>query len=420
MTGSVFDADGEAGELTFKTGSAWTFTATRGGSALASNDYGTEMYQGCGNFTQTVENLESGLYKVSIQALYRDGANAAMAAAYNEGYALGVAYMQANDSKVLVKAWAEDRSDDNTPNNVAEFAESVSEGNYVSETYAYVGSDGTLSLTVNVPSFAGFGWFQGDNVTYQKMKEHVNIPFGIKILGKEIDSSNCGDFTVEGLTGTVTYDPDSKTLTLTDVTILNEGETNCIRNEEVDGLTINVVSDSKLTSKSNGWGVIYTKKDITITGDGKLTVETVYPNYCVSISGGSLTLKDINMSVSGDLKGYASESDQYLYIDLADDKCIEIGGSVYGFTDIVYLNGSKSLKPEGAWYDTANKYLTAGSGKAVGITFADKDATGIEGVKADGAAAGSKGTYTVDGRRLNGVPARKGMYISGGRKIAVR
>ena len=255
---------------------------------------------------------------------------------------------------------------------------------------------------------------------YQKMKEHVNIPYGIKILGKEIDSSNCGDFTVEGLTGTVTYDPDSKTLTLTDVTIHNEGETNCIRNEEVDGLTINVVSDSKLTSKSNGWGVIYTKKDITITGDGKLTVETVYPNYRVSISGGSLTLKDINMSVSGDLKGYASESDQYLYIDLADDKCIEIGGSVYGFTDIVYLNGSKSLKPEGAWYDTANKYLTAGSGKAVGITFADKDATGIEGVKADGAAAGSKGTYTVDGRRLNGVPARKGMYISGGRKIAVR
>ena len=89
---------------------------------------------------------------------------------------------------------------------------------------------------------------------YQKMKEHVNIPYGIKILGKEIDSSNCGDFTVEGLTGTVTYDPDSKTLTLTDVTIHNEGETNCIRNEEVDGLTINVVSDSKLTSKSNGWG----------------------------------------------------------------------------------------------------------------------------------------------------------------------
>lgn len=45
--------------------------------------------------------------------------------------------------------------------------------------------------------------------------------------------------------------------------------------------------------------------------------------------------------------------------------------------------------------------------------------TGIEGVKADGITKG-KGIYTIDGRRLNGKPAQKGIYINGGKKIAVQ
>ena len=45
--------------------------------------------------------------------------------------------------------------------------------------------------------------------------------------------------------------------------------------------------------------------------------------------------------------------------------------------------------------------------------------TGIEGVKADGITKG-KGIYTIDGRHLNGKPAQKGIYINGGKKIAVQ
>lgn len=131
-------------------------------------------------------------------------------------------------------------------------------------------------------------------------------------------------------------------------------------------------------------GGFYTNKNTTITGAGKLTVDYINdPSYCFSVSGGSLTLKDINMSIAGDLKGYTSAGDNYLYIDLAAGKRVEVAGSVYDFTDITFRNGSKLLEPEGAWYDNTNKYVTTGSSKATGIVFADKDATGIMGIEMD-------------------------------------
>ena len=212
--------------------------------------------------------------------------------------------------------------------------------------------------------------------------------YGIKVGGVEVTYCNRDGVGSKYITAgggkAVTYS--DNTLTLNGATINTEGgsDINCIRNESVDGLTINVASDSRIESRVDSWGGFYTKKNTTITGAGKLTVDYINnPNYCFSVSGGSLTLKDINMSIAGDLKGYTSGGDNYLYIDLAAGKRVEVAGSVYDFTDITFRNGSKLLEPEGAWYDNTNKYVTTGSGKATGIVFADKDATGIMGIEMD-------------------------------------
>ena len=214
--------------------------------------------------------------------------------------------------------------------------------------------------------------------------------YGIKVGGVEVTYCNrqgVGSKYITAGGGTaVTYDNTSKTLTLNGATINTDGGSNinCIRNVSVDGLTINVASVSRLESRVDSWGGFYTNKNTTITGAGKLTVDYINdPSYCFSVSGGSLTLKDINMSIAGDLKGYTSAGDNYLYIDLAAGKRVEVAGSVYDFTDITFRNGSKLLEPEGAWYDNTNKYVTTGSGKATGIVFADKDATGIMGIEMD-------------------------------------
>ena len=240
--------------------------------------------------------------------------------------------------------------------------------------------------------------------------------YGIFVGGTEVTNCNqwgVGSKYITAGGGTaVTYNDGSKTLTLNGATINTEGgsDINCIRNVSVDGLTINVASDSRLEPRVDSWGGFYTKKNTTITGAGKLTVDNSgTPDFCFSVSGGSLTLKDINMSIAGDLKGYTSGGDNYLYIDLAAGKRVEVAGSVYDFTDITFRNGSKLLEPEGAWYDNTNKFVTTGSGKATGIVFADKDATGIEGVLMSDADLKVEGIFDAQGRQLQQM--QKGVNI---------
>ena len=200
-------AAGEAKELTFKTGSAWTFTAKRSGSNAVTNEYGTEIYQGTGSFTQGVEGLESGLYKVSVQAYYRDGWNDAVWSNYQLGYNLSLAYLEANGNKIQIKSWGADatRTEETTtneetgeettteiyaPNSMAEGAASFAEGKFVSETYAFVGEDGKLDLTVVVPSFIDGGWFMIDNVSYAPMKDDTTV--GIETVATESNAINNG------------------------------------------------------------------------------------------------------------------------------------------------------------------------------------------------------------------------------------
>jgi hypothetical protein len=160
--------DGEVSSLTFKTGSAWTYTSVKGGNP-ATNDNGTEVYQGTGKFTQNIEDVAAGLYKVTVQAMYRDGANGTVADLYDKGYNLSHAYLDANGSRVQVKSWGEDRLTDSNPNSMGEYAALAGEGKYVSEGLAAVGEDGKLNLTVAVPSYIGAGWFIASQVTYQKV-----------------------------------------------------------------------------------------------------------------------------------------------------------------------------------------------------------------------------------------------------------
>ena len=268
----------------------------------------------------------------------------------------------------------------------------------------YSGSDGTPGCYFDGGYVRqnGGATVKGDNVVnfYQLGSSDR---YGIKVGGVEVTYCNrygVGSKYITAGGGTaVTYDDGSKTLTLNGATIDNfGGDLNCIRNESVENLTINVVSNNTLTStSSSNWGTIYTNKATTITGNGKLTVDGTKGN--ISVSGGSLTFKDVNVSMSGELKGYASD---LLYVDLAQGsgKRVEVAGKVYNFSDVTLRNGSKILLPEGAWYDNTNKYITTGSGAATGIVFADHDATGIEGVLMN-ADAEIQNIFDAQGRQVD-------------------
>ena len=196
--------------LTFKTGSAWTFTPEeRRGATVATNEYGSEVFQGSGTFNQKVEGLEKGLYKVTVQAFYRDGANETVAAIYDRGYNLSLAYLDANGSTAQVPSWGEDRISNTEPNGMSTAADCFADGKYINETYAFVGDDGVLDLTLYQPNFIGAGWFMANEVTYAKTIVEESNLFAVTV-DEEIEN---GTVTVspteaeEGTTITVTPAP---------------------------------------------------------------------------------------------------------------------------------------------------------------------------------------------------------------------
>ncbi|MCQ2113232.1 MAG: chitobiase/beta-hexosaminidase C-terminal domain-containing protein, partial [Bacteroidaceae bacterium] len=145
----------------------WTWTAYQRGGNIATNENGAETWQGCGALTQTVEGLASGIYKVSMNALYRDGHNGDVYGRYNQGIVNVPGYLSANGSKVQFADWAAYAEQNGTaykPNSMAEAKALFDEGKYLIETYAFVGEDGKLALEISQPGFVGDCWLMMANV----------------------------------------------------------------------------------------------------------------------------------------------------------------------------------------------------------------------------------------------------------------
>ena len=108
-------------------------------------------------------------------------------------------------------------------------------------------------------------------------------------LGSATRSVTCGD-------GTAAYDPDTKTLTLTNATI-NHDYNAAIWNT-VEGLTIELVGENSINSgeqtgilSQEGCGLL------TLTGEGSLNI-TVTGGNAIFVNKGSLLIKDTTVTVS--------------------------------------------------------------------------------------------------------------------------
>lgn len=168
------DAEFETTDCTEKVASAslagsndgWTWTEVRKGNN-ATNENGTERYQATGTLSQTVTGLVPGLYRVTVNGLYRDGSNAAQVTMAADGYYNSTAYLAANGVQAQITPWAKDRAGDANPNSMAEYKAIIDEDatKYLSELYTTVGDNGELALSINIPSYIGGGWCIFSNVT---------------------------------------------------------------------------------------------------------------------------------------------------------------------------------------------------------------------------------------------------------------
>lgn len=129
------------------------------GNAYNVGNYGGELYQKNAVVSQTVTVPRAGLYRLRLNALYRQGNNATCYALGQQGYDLGNAYVCLNDTYYArIPSWYSHCSAPEVPNTTDQAKVLVDGGAYEMEVYAYVGDDCKLTISVCVPGFVSMQW----------------------------------------------------------------------------------------------------------------------------------------------------------------------------------------------------------------------------------------------------------------------
>ena len=219
--------------------------------------------------------------------------------------------------------------------------------------------------------------------------------YGFKIAGVDVTSLNCKDLSViDGVDGKMSYDPETNTLTMEDVTI-NTIDFNGIVNRDVKDMKIKLFGNNIITSKK---ACITIYETSTISGSGTLSLKS--SGDCGLYMHTSLSVEGVKLYAEGKygVAGVDGKSGEILTLRNAYVEATGSLGSVCDLQNLV-LDGCSITQPTGAAFD-ANVHAVALNGEAV------TDKVVIEPVN------NSIGTITVD------VPARKqGIYNLNGVKL---
>ena len=244
------------------------------------------------------------------------------------------------------------------------------------------------------------------------------IKYGVMVAGVEVTGDNCADLSViDGVKGTVSYDPATKTLTLKDATIDKSGDDN-IYNYGLDGLKIKVLGTNSLTSDNDR--SINLKEETTFVGNGTLKIKSNYYGIGIRRDEVNCTISECKMyieSVSG-IDGNWEGNDltirgAYIELDCRDDLITCITN--------LHLVDCEIKQPKGAVYDTSLQAIVVDGVKQKGKLVIEPTTDGIGTIDAD-VPARKQGIYTLQGVKVaqdwNSLPP--GIYIRDGKKMIKR
>ena len=260
----------------------------------------------------------------------------------------------------------------------------------------------------------------GEVVTAKVVIEQDN--YGFKIAGKEVTRENCADLSViEGVSGKVSYDPATNTLTLENATITNEdeGSGEGIVNKNIAGFIIRLIGENTVTT---GQASLILNKPSIITGEGSLSLTS--QKFCgLDMEGASVYIENTKLFVRGayGIAGYSGAESEVLTVI---NSYVEAEGFALG--SIVYLSNlilerCAITQPVGAEFDAAKRAVVLNGEEVKSKVVIDKAASGINDITAD-VPARKKGIFTVQGvkqtQSWNELPA--GIYIVDGVKRVKR
>ena len=244
------------------------------------------------------------------------------------------------------------------------------------------------------------------------------IKYGVMVAGVEVTSDNCADLSViDGVKGTVSYDPATKTLTLKDATIDKSGDYN-IYNYGLDGLKIKVLGTNSLTSDHTV--SITLNEETTFVGNGTLKIKSDYYGIGIRRNEVNCTISECKMYIEGvdGIDGNWEGNDltirgAYIELDCRDDLITSITN--------LHLVDCEIKQPKGAVYDTALKAIVVDGVKQTGKLVIEPTTDGIGTIDAD-VPARKQGIYTLQGVKVaqdwNSLPP--GIYIRDGKKMIKR
>ena len=238
--------------------------------------------------------------------------------------------------------------------------------------------------------------------------------YGVQIVGMDVTKKNCKDLSViDGVEGKMSYDYETNTLTMEDVTI-NGADINGIVNRSVEGMKIKLVGNNTITT-TNACITIY--KTSTISGSGSLRLKS--SSDCgLYMKSSSLTVESVKLYAEGiyGVAGFDGVSGEILTLRNAYVEATGSNGSICDLQNLI-LDGCSITQPTGAAFD-ANVYGVALNGELVTDKVVIEPVTnGISDITTD-VPAHAKGIYSVTGVKQtlqwNELPA--GIYIVDGVK----
>ena len=239
--------------------------------------------------------------------------------------------------------------------------------------------------------------------------------YDLTICGVDVTSANCGNLSViDGVSGTVSYDPGNKLLTLQNATI--SSNTNNAIVSYIDGLMIKVIGTSTLAAVDNA--TLSFRKPLTIMGGGVLNVKSK-TDCAIFANETNLTID--NCTVNAESGAYAiagkSGSSEKFTIRNATVAAIGTGnGSICDFAEL-NLKGCNITEPSGATFSSSMHGIVLNGEIVKSKVVIKKDPTAIETPTADNTAV--EGIYTLSGVRMSGElkDLPKGVYIVNGKKV---
>ena len=254
----------------------------------------------------------------------------------------------------------------------------------------------------------------------ETVKEKVVIEpnsYGIYIADKPVTTLNYKDLTsIYGVSGSVSYDPDTKTLTLDNATIeRNSTDGTGIVNKTVSDFTVKLIGKNTITADLASMVLNQTS---TITGDGSLYLTS--KRFCgLDMEGASVTIDNTSLFVKGGygIAGFIGAESEVLTVR---NSYVEAEGSGSGSITLIsnlILDNCAITQPVGAEFDADQKAVVLNGEVFKSKVVIEPDNNSIGTITAD-VPARKQGIYNLNGVKLtqqwDDLPA--GIYIVDGVK----